>query len=235
MPESSPWYHLYQFAPPHFPYCGTIHDGWIIDPVDTFTSFFYSVVAFIIYQQAKNGPKELKNIAWIPLVVTVGSILFHASFTYTFLVADFLGIFYLNFYGINLNFTRLGKLDKSKIASNALWTTLGYGVLMALMYKLKIHSGLLMIPILGIFIWSEWRCSKIEPDMKYKYYFLAVLLSALGYACMLIEGPPLRIGCLPGPLEGKVQLHTIWHLLSAASMVCIFKFYNQETVRKKLL
>ncbi len=233
MPESSPWYSLYKFAPPHFPFCGTLNDSWVVDPVDTYTSIFYTFVALFMYFQSKKSPKVIRNIAWIPFVVTFGSILFHASFTYTFLVADFLGIFYLNFYGIHLNFVRLGKVDKSKVAKMAFGATVIYGILMALLYKAKIHSGLLMVPILFVYLQSEWRCSKIEEGVSYKPYFGAIILAGLGYLAMLVEGPPLRLGCLPGPWQGKLQLHTIWHLMSALSMVCVFNFYNQEVLRGK--
>lgn len=205
-----------------------------MDPVDTYTSVFYTIVAYLMYRMAKGQPKVIRNIAWIPFAVTFGSILFHASFTYTFLIADFLGIFYLNFYGINLNLVRLGRLEESKVAGHALWTTLGYGFLMAVMYKIHLHTGLLMIPILGVFMWTEYKSWKIEPDTRYKYYWLAILFSGVGYIFMLIENPPFRFGCVPGPLYGKLQLHTVWHFMSATSMICIFKFYNQKSITKKL-
>lgn len=234
MPESSPWYQLYKFAPPHFPFCGTLTDHWVVDPVDTYTSFFYTLISIYMFYLGKDSPKLIKRIAWIPLVLTVGSILFHASFTFVFLVADFLGIFFLNFYGIHLNFVRLGKVEKDKVLKLSLAATFIYGILMAAFYQTKIHSGILMIPILFVFLQSEWRCHKIEEGVRYKHYFLATLFSGLGYIAMLVEGPPLRLGCLPGPLEGKLQLHTVWHFMSGLSMISVFKFYNQKALHSKL-
>lgn len=233
MPESSPWYSLYKFAPPHFPFCGTLTDHWVVDPVDTYSSVLYIFVAIYMAWRAKESPKIIKRIAWIPLFLTIGSILFHASFTYTFLVADFLGIFFLNFYGIHLNFLRLGKVDASKVLKMSLAATFIYGILMAVLYKAKIHSGILMIPILFVYMQSEWRCSRGEEGVNYKPYFAAIILAGLGYTAMLVEGPPLRLGCLPGPWQGKLQLHTIWHLMSALSITNVFEFYNQKAFHKK--
>lgn len=180
--------------------------------------------------RAKDSPLVIKRIAWIPFVVTFGSILFHMSFTYVFLVADFLGIFYLNFYGIHLNFLRLGKVDSGKVGKLALAATLIYGVLMSVLYKVMIHTGLLMIPILFVFMQSEWRCSRQEEGVHYRPYFAAILFAGLGYLAMLAEGPPLHLGC-SGPWQGKLQLHTVWHLMSALSMVSVFEFYNQKGLR----
>lgn len=234
MIETSPWYKIYQFAPPHFPFCGHMGQGWNADPIDTYSSIFYVIVSLILFKMAKKAPPILRHIAYVPMVVSVGSVLFHMSFTFVFLVADFLGIFYLNFYGINLNFARLGKVEPSKVAKLSLGGTLLWGFLMAFTYQFKFHSGLLMVPLLFVFLLSEWRCFQRERGVSYKSYGGAFVLCTLGYICMLLEGPPMRIGCLPGPLFGKVQLHTLWHLLSASSMIFVFRFYNQAPIKEAL-
>ncbi|MCR9206023.1 MAG: hypothetical protein NXH75_15680, partial [Halobacteriovoraceae bacterium] len=90
-------------------------------------------------------------------------------------------------------------------------------------------------PILAVFLYSEWLCSRKENGVSYKDYGIAFALCTAGYLCMLIEGPPMRLGCLPGPLEGKLQLHSLWHLLSASSMIFVFRFYNQLPIKEALL
>ncbi len=209
--------------------------GWVLDPIDTYTSVFYLISALFIYREAKSSPKVLRNIAIIPLFVTFGSVLFHMSFTYTFLVADFLGIFYLNFYGIFLNFRRLKKVSLIRIPLYSFFWTAFYAFLMAISYRYRIHSGLLMIPILGVFLGSEWMCFQREEGVNYRPYLKAFFLIAGGYTAMLIEGPPLRLGCLEGPFKGMLQLHSVWHLLSASSMVFVFRFYNQLALRASFL
>lgn len=232
MLENSPWYKLYKFAPPHFPFCGDMAQGWVLDPVDTYTSAFYLFSSYFIYREAKSAPRILKNIAIIPIFVTIGSILFHMSFTFTFLVADFLGIFFLNFYGIFLNLTRLKKLNPSKVPLYSFYGTLIYAVLMALTYHYHIHSGLLMLPILAVYLGSEWLCSRKEDGTSYRSYWMAFFLIAGGYMAMLIEGPPLRLGCVNGPFKGYLQLHSVWHLFSATSMIFVFRFYNQRSLKR---
>ncbi|GEM_PF-5356828 len=232
MLKNSPWFELYTFAPPHFPFCDEFNADWVLDPIDTYSSFFYTIVAVIIYFQGKHSPKALRQMAWIPFFLTFGSILFHMSFTYIFLVADFLGIFFLSFYGINLNFVRLGKVEKTKVIRLSMAGTILYGLLMALLYSIKVHTGLLMLPLLFILIQSEWRCFKLEKEVDYSTYKMALALIVLGYIAMLLEGIPFQLGCLEGPFKGKLQLHLIWHLFSAISMVLIFRFYNQEGIRK---
>jgi hypothetical protein len=236
MLESSPWYKLYSFAPPHFPFCGEISQGWVADPVDTYSSLLYIFASLLIFKEAKRGaPPILRNIGYIPIVVALGSILFHMSFTFTFLVADFLGIFFLNFYGIFLNFRRLNIVAREKIGLYSFIGTVIYAILMGLTYQLNIHSGLLMLPLLFVYLSSEVICYRQEEGVSYKSYWTAFLLISFGYGAMLIEGPPFRLGCLIGPYYGKVQLHTIWHFLSALSMIFIFRFYNQEGIKRAFL
>jgi len=106
---------------------------------------------------------------------------------------------------------------------------------MGLTYQLNIHSGLLMLPLLFVYLSSEVMCYRQEEGVSYKSYWTAFFLISLGYGAMLIEGPPFRLGCLVGPYYGKIQLHTIWHFLSALSMIFIFRFYNQEGIKRAFL
>lgn len=230
MQASSPWFSLYHLAPPNFPFCGVMASGWDLDPIDTYSSFFYFIVGFILLKMAKNSPPLIKNIAYIPFILTLGSILFHMSFTYVFLIADFIGIFYLSFYGISLNLVRLEAMDSSKVVKYSLVATLLWSTVMAVAYPLKIHSGLFMVPLLVTFLSSEWLCSRRHLKVNYRDYFIAVSMCGVGYLCMLLEGPPLRLGCLPGEFFEKLQLHAIWHFLSATMMIFVFRFYNQQAI-----
>lgn len=230
MQPSSPWFFLYHFAPPHFPFCGIMATGWDTDPVDTYSSIFYLIAGFILLRMSKKSPPIIKNIAYIPFVLTLGSILFHMSFTYVFLIADFLGIFYLTFYGISLNLTRLNAIKPTKVGKYSLIGTLVWAMLMIVSYPLKIHSGLIMVPLLITFLSSEWLCYKKTSGVNYKNYWIAFALCCLGYICMLLEGPPLRLGCRPGIFFGKLQLHGLWHLLSATMIIFVFRFYNQKSI-----
>lgn len=236
MPETSPWFSIYNFAPPHFPFCGVLTDHWNADPVDTYTSVFYTMASVILYFMAKksNSPKAIKNIALIPLLVTFGSVIFHMSFTFVFLVLDFLGIFLLNFYGIGLNYMRLGKMKRKDVIRFSWACTILYAFMMAVVYKAHIHSGLLMVPILFVFFRSEYLCFKREEGVNYKPYLQATVLTLIGYVAFLLEGPPLRLGC-EEPWVGKLQLHSIWHFFSAFSMIYVFRFYNQEKLRKSFI
>ncbi|MCR9206198.1 MAG: hypothetical protein NXH75_16565, partial [Halobacteriovoraceae bacterium] len=65
MLETSPWYFIYKLAPPHFPFCGEIGQGWNADPIDTYTSAFYLIVALIIFKLAKNSPPLLRHIGYV--------------------------------------------------------------------------------------------------------------------------------------------------------------------------
>jgi len=235
MQASSPWFSLYRFAPPNFPFCGVMTSGWDVDPIDTYSSVFYLIAGFILLKMAKRSPPAIRNIAYIPFVLTIGSILFHMSFTYVFLIADFIGIFYLSCYGISLNLSRLGVIDASKIVPYSFVGTLIWSTVMAIAYPLKIHSGLFMVPLLVTFLSSEWLCSKKHPEVNYRDYAIAVFMCSVGYICMLLEGPPFRLGCHPGQFFQKLQLHALWHFLSAAMMIFVFRFYNQKPIIKSLL
>lgn len=233
MPENSPWFQIYSFAPPNFPYCGIHKEGWVHDPIDTYSSIFYLIVSFILLYKAKSYPVVLKRIAYIPFFVALGSTLFHMSFTFVFLVADFLGIFFLNFYGVSLNLARLKKIELKNVLSLSLLSTFFWGVLMVLVYRFKVHTGILMIPVIVSLTLTEYLCWRKEKNIFYKNYIIAFILCLAGYVCMLLEGVPFRYGC-SGAMLGKLQLHSLWHLLSSISMFYIFKFYSQKTICEQL-
>ncbi|TNE97986.1 MAG: hypothetical protein EP326_10495 [Deltaproteobacteria bacterium] len=103
---------------------------------------------------------------------------------------------------------------------------------MLLTHHFKLSSGFTMIPPIIATLILELRCFKSEQNTQYKNFFIAGAFITAGYVMMLLEGKPWHIGC-----DGQyMQLHTWWHLLSALSMVFIFKFYLQfyRSIDKKL-
>ncbi|TNF25266.1 MAG: hypothetical protein EP319_16590 [Deltaproteobacteria bacterium] len=233
MNTDSPWYPLFNLLPTPFPYCGESSASWIHDPVDTWSSFLYLVAAYWIYQKSRRlEDSPLKSFYLIPVIITFGSILFHTSFTYIFLMADFFGIYTLNFFCMGLNRVRLGGTDNrhvfiKSIGFSAIWT-----FSMLLTHHFKLSSGFTMIPPIITTLILELRCFKSEQNTQYKNFFIAGTFITAGYVMMLLEGKPWHIGC-----DGQyMQLHTWWHLLSALSMVFIFKFYLQfyRSIDKKL-
>lgn len=228
MDQLSPWYQLYQFAPPHFPFCGRILNGYIADPVDTFTSIFYFFIGLYLYRMSRREPKSIqKHFYIITFIVTLGSILFHMSFSYVLLMADFLGIFILSFYSIGLNLIRLGQIKKDGFYQKVFLAGLLYLVTMVISYQVKFHSGILMIPLILLTLLTEIQAWRKDQQVNYKYLILTTISLSLGYICMLLEGAPFRVGCY----QTAYYLHSFWHLLSALSFVFIFKFYQQFKIQ----
>lgn len=224
MNPASPWYKLYSLMPTPFPYCGESNAHWIHDPVDTWSSLLYLIPSLWMFLKTRDDKSSpLANMYLIPIFISVGSILFHTSFTYVFLMADFFGIFILNFFCLGMNAYRLGinngkSLVLKSMGLAALWTTTMLGT-----FYFGLSSGLTMIPpILGT-LYLEMRCFKTEQETNYFHFFLGGFLIILGYILMLIEGKPWHIGCF-NPI---LHLHTWWHVFSAISMIFIFNFYLQ--------
>ncbi len=229
MNPNSPWYSLFMFLPTPFPYCGNSNADWIHDPVDTWSSLVYLLAAYWMYQKSKSlKDSPLSKMYWIPILITIGSILFHTSFTYIFLMADFFGIYTLNFFCMGLNSMRLGSTNGRHVLLKALCFSMIWTFSMLITHRYALSSGLTMIPpILGT-LWLEIRCLKHDTNTRYLNFFIAGFLITGGYIVMLLEGKPWHIGC-NGPY---LHLHTWWHLLSAISMIFIFKFYLQFNLRK---
>ena len=125
MDTNSPWYELYKLLPTPFPYCGESNNSWVHDTMDTWTSLFYTAVSFWMYYKSKNYRKSpLGQLYLVPLIITLGSILFHISFTYIFLMADFFGIFTLTFYCLNLNRLRLSEVKKPIMRQSIIFSSI---------------------------------------------------------------------------------------------------------------
>lgn len=230
MDVNSPWYSLYQLMPTPFPYCGESNPHWIHDPMDTWSSLFYVLVSIWIYRKSKAyRSSALGQMYLIPLLISVGSILFHMSFTYIFLMADFFGIFTLNFYCLNLNRLRLSGTQNSSILTQSILFSSIWVLSLLMTFSLKLSSGLTMIPPILVTLWLELRCYKSEKKSSYVNFWPAVFFIITGYIFMLLEGKPWHMGCF-GPV---LHFHTLWHFFSAVSIVFIFKFYLQFSVTNR--
>jgi hypothetical protein len=225
----SPWHSLYSFAPPPFPFCGKIVDGFIADPADTYTSFFYLIIGLLIYLKSKYYNQSIQNKFYIiPIIITIGSILFHMSFTFVLLMADFIGIFILSFYCIGMNLLRLKKIKCNRFYTRIYCAGFLYTFLMVLNYNI-FHSGLLMIPLLSYAAYLEFKCFKANANINYKYFIISVSSASTGYLFMLLEGKPFHIGCFGTPY----YFHSIWHAMSAICFYYLYLFYDQFNLKYK--
>lgn len=198
--------------------------------MDTWSSLFYVLVSIWIYRKSKAyRSSALGQMYLIPLLISVGSILFHMSFTYIFLMADFFGIFTLNFYCLNLNRLRLSGTQNSSILTQSILFSSIWVLSLLMTFSLKLSSGLTMIPPILVTLWLELRCYKSEKKSSYVNFWPAVFFIITGYIFMLLEGKPWHMGCF-GPV---LHFHTLWHFFSAVSIVFIFKFYLQFSVTNR--
>ncbi len=230
MDSLNPWYPLYSYAPPHFPFCGVMSPGYITDPADTYTSFFYLLAAYLIYLKSRSSKGTIQYYFYlIPVIITVGSLLFHMSFTYIFLMADFIGIFILTFYCLAMNLLRLDQMKTGHFLKKVYAVGFFYMFSMIISYKINIHSGVLMIPPLAYTAYLEIKCFRLHKNIQYKNFLIGCSLAFIGYLFMLFEGIPFHIGCEGTPF----YFHSIWHLLSAISFYFIYLFYEQFNIRYK--
>lgn len=227
MPPSSPWYNLFQFAPPLFPFCGEASSGLLSDPIDVYSSLIYLVVGLYLLRRERDY--LLRVLGYVPIIIFFGSLFFHMSFTYVGLVFDFLGIIFLNIYGVYLNLYRL-QLNRNpkKILWHTVLTTSLYLSIFVTGYFYKIHSGIIMLPLLFALLFSEGQLFlKAEKKSHYKDYIWATLLISAGYVLMLLENRPFFIGCDKSHYSEWLQMHTFWHILSAVSFVYVHRFYKK--------
>jgi hypothetical protein len=232
MTSLNPWYRLYSFAPPDFPFCGEIVNGFISDPADTYSSLFYFAVALLLFIKSRSKQFSGQSQFYaIPILITIGSILFHMSFSFVFLMADFFGIFMLTFYCIAMNLIRLKIIGISYFYRRIFIAAALYTSTMIIAYKFHFHSGVLMIPLLIVLAVLENKCFKTNKNIDYKSFIIGCSLAFIGYVFMLLEGKPFHMGCAGTAL----YFHSVWHLFSACSFYYIFLFYQQfNLISKKI-
>jgi len=221
LPAGCPWS---GFTPPNVDWCEREACAWIVNPADSWSNLAYLLGALAIWWIARRSARsDLAHFAPASGAVGVFSFAFHASYTWLLQFFDYVGMFVFVGLVIARNAVRLGWLAAA--SERQFW--LAFVAAASACLPPLFHAGVpiqatMLVLILAsvaqeLALW--WRAAPAERS-GYASYWAA--LAALGAAAAFSLADVTRAWCDPAALW---QGHALWHLLSAAALVWLLRFY----------
>lgn len=195
--------------------------GWIRQPANTLSSAAYFVAAYLIRKHLRKE-KSGRDLASLCLMIGFGSILAHASGARIFSVLDHFGQYALCSYILSIGIQRA---QGRKCSAPAHWLFVISSALIAML-------PLLFNKSLGVVIFALLGGSSILIELNNRMRFAGSWVSfdrgviALGLGLFIYKIDSEKYVCSPS--NHLIQGHSIWHLLSAFSIIYLAKFYFEN-------
>ena len=231
LPPGCPWA---GFTPPNVDWCEQNLCAWVVNPVGALSNLaYFGFGAWITVAARRDGRPELARFGPCAFAVGAASLVYHASYTYLLQFFDFAGMFLFCFLVIAANARRQGWIAPAR--ETRLW--LGGTAVFSALVPLVFETGFPIQALVGLLIafaiaqeFAIWRRARARAGAigaGYRDYALALGLLA---TAALFSGLDLsRAWCDPQSLFQ--QGHAIWHLLSAAALAALFRFYASPAAR----
>jgi hypothetical protein len=221
LPAGCPWS---GFTPPNVDWCEREACGWIVNPADAWSNLAYLLGALAMWWIARRAARgDLAHFAPASVAVGVFSFAYHASYSWLLQFFDFVGMFV--FVGLVLarNAVRLGWLSAAR--ERPFWLALVAAASACLppLFQAGIPIQATVLVLILASVAQElalWRRAAAAERSGYASYGAA--LAALGTAAAFSLADVTRAWCRPDSLW---QGHALWHLLSAAALVWLLRFY----------
>ena len=221
LPPGCPWS---GFTPPNVDWCEAEACAWIVNPADAWSNVAYLAGALAMWHIARRGSRpDLAHFAPASLAVGASSFAYHASYSWLFQFFDFVGMFVFVGLVIARNATRLGWLPARR--ERAFW--LGFVALASASLPPLFRAGVPIQATVLVLILASltqelgiWLRAPAAERRAYASYWGAVAALAVAAAFSLAD--VTRAWCEP---TSWLQGHALWHVLSAAALVLLLRFY----------
>ncbi len=219
------------WTPPNVDWCEAERCAWVVNPSDTWSNLAYIAFGILMIAMARREAKGqaspvLSLFGPASIVVGVFSLVYHASYTYFFQFFDFVGMFVFCFAVITANALRLGWIGPSRRWLFYALGVIAFSALVPVLSETVIPIQALVAVLIGAIVAQEaaiaTRRTPAEPRPPYALFGLALALIAAAAGFSLAD--VTRTWCDP---EHWLQGHALWHLLSAASLLALFRFYQR--------
>lgn len=218
LPPGCPWS---GWALPNLKWCEANLCAWITTPANTWSNLAYLAVAVPMRRAAGNRPL-LRPFAPAAVAVGISSFVYHASYTYFFQFFDFVGMFLFAGLPVTLNAVRLGWIGERTrplayaalvVACSAL-----VPVLFGTRFPIQGLVAILIVVTIGqeLTLWLARR----TPEAR-GWWLLSVGVLAVAATCSALDLS--RVWC--DPENHWLQGHAVWHVLSAVTLLLLFRFY----------
>lgn len=218
---------LSTYGPPNVKWCEESLCAIVQEPANTWSNLLFIFVGLWILTQArKRRPFVALGLA-ITIMGTL-SLVYHASNLYPTQLGDFLGMFlYLSLLHMwNIRRAGVALTQNASVIVYFLIVYMNIGMLVLFpMIGLRIQL-IIFINTLIVFAEEAFLARGVIAEMgrsPYRNYMLGVVFVCAAAVCSALDYS--RRWC--DPTNHWIQGHAVWHLLSAVSVIFVFRFYNQ--------
>ena len=218
-------------------FCEAVRTGPIRQPANTASSLVFLPVAAAVFATASSRRRRLPRatrggpllalpvhaaiFASATLLIGIGSMLYHASLTFSAQTADVLGMYLIASFLVLHNAARVWTIRERTAAS---LYVIANGALLWMLFAVpearRYIFGILVLAAIGL-----ERAARARGDVRPRSGYLrgALGIFVLGFVIWSLD--ITHTVCRP---ESMLQGHAAWHLTSAASLFCIFLYYLSD-------
>lgn len=214
----------HQFAPTIDLTCEEGLCGYIRQPINVITSFAHLFVALYLYKIGKAiDSKAHINISLIAIPIALASALAHATHIKFFGTFDFTLQYLFMAHLIWVNASRMGKAPPLKLWPFSLSMFILLTLIQGMLPEISVGVYTFMLFTLLSIEALNFNRKKPEHSWSYKPLMQCAGLFGAGLVCFFLDAE--KIVCDPN--NHYFQMHAVWHLLTAWSLVFLAKFYRQ--------
>jgi len=222
LPPGCPWS---GWTPPNLDWCEEELCAWVVNPADTWSNLAYIAFGVAMALRARGrGSDVLSLFAPASVLVGVFSFAFHASYTYFLQFFDFVGMFVFLFAVITANALRLGWIGRERRLAFLAAGVVLFSALVPLLSETTIPIQSLVGLLIAAILAQEWAAYRRNGPAAADYRVFAVALALLAAGAAFSLADLTRVFC--DPSNHWIQGHALWHLLTAASLYAMFRFYE---------
>lgn len=209
------------FAAPDIQHCEQNLCGWIAAPADTWSNLAYFAAAWWVWRRAA-GDALQRWFGWSIAVVGATSFVFHATFTAAGQFLDYFGMFVYLMLPLSINVKRLG----GRRWKAFYWTGVaGCAGAVPLFWRLGLGVQYTVAAVAALLLGSEWLLSRRPVKPRYRPLFISAAGTAAAFGVWQLDFH--RVLC--DPSNHLLQWHALWHVLTAASMPPLVRFYREAS------
>lgn len=217
--ENCPWD---QCIPATKDFLETAPCAWIKEPCNTWSNLAYILIGvYILWRYRRDAWKPIKFLGFMAIALGITSGLYHASCILTFQAMDLASMYLITTLLITLNLRRIGFIKKGEVY-RIFWGL--FLVSTAIFVSFRSHGRLVFTIHVFAVIFSELHLYLSRRNhAEYRDMFRALSLFALSYVVWFLDVK----GLISNPDNHYIQGHALWHVLSAFSILFLYRFYDQ--------
>ena len=212
-------------------FCESLRDGFIRQPINTYSNLAYVLVGLLILAHARHSDARanwMSSQRAYPIVfggatvaIGVGSFFYHASLTFLGQWLDLMGMYLFAGFALLYNLARLRPMRGTTFA-------LGYVAMNAMLGYLLIVNPFVRRQVFAGMIWVVLALEALvllveRPRMKTRYLIGALVSLIVAYGVWMLDES--RVWCDP---TSVLQGHALWHFATAAAAGLLYLYYRSE-------